>query len=240
MLDEFRQRMKDRRGRYSLRKHIGRLRREGRLPQIGLAAVAVLTIGGLAFARCQNSITGPETVAETPAGGAGTASGSVATSESETIRENLHFRKIAFAGVNPCNGDVVTAIGHRHEKFTTTTIISPTDITIEIDHHMNDAFQGEARNNPEQLYTGSDVHKDRFVLGAEGVEHPDLTNEHLISKGSAPNWILHMHQKSKVKFSDPLNPTATFKAHASCPSTSECMLPEGCVDRDLELLPETP
>jgi hypothetical protein len=239
MLEEFRQRLRDRRGKYSLRKHVSRLRREGRLPQIALAVLAVLTLGGVTFARCEaSSITGPSSVAETPAD-RNTASGSVTTA-AETFRENTVERNVVFTGVNPCNGDAVTATGKRHDKFTARTIVSPTNVTIEVDHHINDSFRGEAINNPGQLYTGSDVHRDRFELGSEGVEHPDLTNEHLISQGPAPNWILHMRQKSKVRFDDPLNPTVTFEGHASCPPTSECTVAGGCVDRSLEVLSVAP
>jgi hypothetical protein len=120
-------------------------------------------------------------------------------------------------------------------------VISPTDPTdarIFIDHHINDSFRGEEIGNPEQVYTGSDVHKDRFELTGEEVEHPDLTNEHIISQGPDPNWILHVHQKTKVRADDPLNPTVTFKAHASCSDLAACKdLPGGCIDRQMEPVP---
>jgi hypothetical protein len=241
MLDGFRQRLSERRSKYSLRKHIGRLRREGRLPQIGLAAVAVLTIGGLAFARCQDSITGPNApVAETPVGGAVTAGGSVTTPSaslgSETFRENTVERNVVFSGVNPCNGDAVKAFGKRHDKIK----IVASATSFAVDHHINDSFRGEAIDDADQIYTGSDVHKDNFEIGIDGVEHRELTNEHLIANGPAPNWILHFHQRSDFRFDDPLNPTVTFKGHASCPSDSRCTVPGGCVDRDLTVLSATP
>ena len=240
MLDGIRQRLKDRksrdrRGEYSLRKHLGRLRREGRLPQIGLASVALLTVGGLTFGRCDASdITGPSApVASTETRGAVTPS---AATFSETEKENTVERNVVFTGVNPCNGDAVVANGRRHDKFTSRAVVSPTgEVTIEIDHHLNDSFKGLAANNPEQLYTGSDVHRDRFVLGTDGADHPDMTNEHIISQGSAPNWILHMRQKSRVRFDDPLNPTVTFEGHASCPPTSACTIAGGCIDRPLSV-----
>ncbi len=243
MLDGFRQRLRDRsprdrRAKYSLRAHVARLRREGRLPQIALAAVAVLTIGGLAFARCQDSITGPSApVAETPAGGAVTAGGSVTTSTaslggSETFQENTVRRDVVFSGINPCNGATVKAFGKRHDKIK--IVASPTSFAV--DHHINDSFRGEAVDDPEQIYTGSDVHKDQFEVGIDGVEHRELTNEHLIAQGPTPNWILHVHQRSEFRFDDIFNPTVTFEGHASCPPESRCTRPEGCPDQGLTLV----
>lgn len=242
MLDEFRQRLRDRRGKYSLRRHIGRLRREGRLRQIGLAAVALLTVGGLAFGRCQgSSITGPsDPMTETPVRGSVTSGGSATTPTaglgSETFKENTVERNVVFSGVNPCNGDMVKAMGKRHDKIR--IVASPTSFAV--DHHINDSFHGEAIDDPNQDYTGSDVHSDSFEIGIDGVEHREITNEHLIAQGPAPNWILHVHQRSDFRFADPLNPAVTFKGHASCPSDSRCTVAGGCVDRDLTLVSATP
>lgn len=242
MLDGLRHRLKDpreRRGGYSVRKHLGRLRREGRLPQIGLAAVALLTIGGLAFGQCDaSSLTGPSASSEAPltstvAGGSVTSAASVG---SETFKENTVERNVVFSGINPCNGDMVRAIGKRHDKIR--IVATPTSFTT--DHHINDSFRGEAVNDPSQAYTGSDVHTDRFEFGIDGVEHRELTNEHLIAQGQAPNWILHVHQRSDFRFEDPLNPVVTFKGHASCPPESPCTLAGGCVDRELEVLTTAP
>lgn len=149
MLDEFRQRLRDRRGKYSLRRHLGRLRREGRLRQIVLAAVGLLTVGGLAFGRCQgSSITGPsDPMAETPVRGTVTAGGSVTPSASlgsETFKENTVERNVVFSGVNPCNGDMVKAMGKRHDKIR--IVASPTSFAV--DHHINDSFHGEAIDDP--------------------------------------------------------------------------------------------
>jgi hypothetical protein len=230
MLDEFRQRLGDRRGKYSVRKHIGRLRREGRLRQVGVAAVVVLTAGGVAFARCQgSSITGPsEPIAETPRLNLG----------SETFQENTVERNVVFSGVNPCNGDAVKAFGKRHDKLRVR--IAPSGTSATLDHHINDSFHGEAIANPNQKYTGSDVHSDRFDIGMDGMRHREITNEHLIAQGPAPNWILHVHQRSDFRFADPLNPTVTFEGHASCPSESKCTVDGGCVDRDLTVVSVTP
>jgi hypothetical protein len=82
MLDDFRQRLRDRRGQYSLRRHVARLKREGRLSRIGAGTLAAVIAAGVAFAQCQSSsITGPsEEVTESnvpgaPAGGSVSLSG---------------------------------------------------------------------------------------------------------------------------------------------------------------------
>lgn len=246
MLDELRQRLKDRpprerRERYSTRRHFARLRREGRLPQIGVASAALLTIGGLAFGRCDASgVTGPSSSDTGMPVANAVAAGSIAMSSagvgSETFKENTVERNVVFSGVNPCNGDLVKAFGKRHDKIK--IVASPTSFAA--DHHINDSFRGEAIEDPTQAYTGSDVHTDRFEIGIDGVEHRELTNEHLISQGPAPNWILHVHQRSDFRFDDPLNPTVSFKAHASCPPESQCTMPGGCVDRELSVASVTP
>lgn len=229
MLDGFRQHLNDRRGKYSLRKHIGRLRREGRLSQVGLAVVAILTLGGVAFAKCQASgVTGPsEEGSVTPS--------SLLLGPSETVQENTVERDVVFVGVNPCNGDVVRAFGKRHDKLRAKVEASGASVTL--DHHINDSFRGEAVKDPNQKYTGSDVHTDRFEMGPDGTEHREFTNEHLISAGPAPNWILHIHQRYEFRFAEPLSPTVTMEGHASCPPTSECLVEGGCVDR--EMIPES-
>lgn len=239
MLQGFRQRLDERRGKYSLLKHIGRLRREGRLPRVGLAAAAVLAVGGFAFARCEaSSITGPsEQLAEAPRTTA-ISGGDVATATvgSETFRENTVERNVVFVGINPCNGDAVRAFGKRHDRFK--AAVSPTSATL--DHHINDSFRGEAINNPTQVYTGSDVHQDRAAIGVDGVEHRELTNEHLISQGPAPNWILHVQQRSDLRFTDPVNPVVTFSGHASCPPQSRCTREGGCPDAVMSVESVTP
>lgn len=238
MLREVRERLRERRREYSLGRHLARLRREGRLSRVALTGLAFVAIGSVAFAHCDGSrLTGPSDLAdETPIASTVTVGGSVASAGSETYKENIVERNVVFSGVNPCNGDVVTAIGKRHDRIR--IVASPTSFAV--DHHLNDSFRGEAINDPDQEYTGSDVHNDRFEVGIDGVEHRELTNEHLISQGPAPNWILHFHQRSDFRFSDPLNPTVTYRAHASCPPESACMLPGGCVDRELTPVSVTP
>jgi hypothetical protein len=238
MLDGFRQRFSERRSKYSLRKHIGRLRREGRLPQIGLAAVAVLTIGGLAFARCQgNSITGPSAPAAEDR-----APGVMAT-----VIENTMQRDAVFTGRNPCNGDLVVAKGKRHDKLSNT--FSASGFTA--DHQINDSFkgvpldaQGVEVTDPEFEYVGSDVHSDKMVvnfLDGTTTTHRELTNEHLSRRGGGDHWVLHVDQR--MRFSgDPTNPTVDVevKGHASCPDKTHCKLPDGCPDQAFTFVPPPP
>jgi hypothetical protein len=78
MFDEFQRRLRDRRGRYSLRRHIARLKRERRLPQISAGVLAAVIAAGVAFAQCQSSsITGPSEQASEPSIPGATAGGSV-------------------------------------------------------------------------------------------------------------------------------------------------------------------
>lgn len=90
MLDQFRQRWRDRRGQYSLRGHIARLKRERRLVRVGAGALAAVIVAGVAFGQCQSNITGPSEVTESsvpgaPAGGSlSLSSGSSNDSDSDT------------------------------------------------------------------------------------------------------------------------------------------------------------
>lgn len=248
MLDEFRKHLRDRRGRYSLRKHLGRLRREGRLPQIGLATVALLTLGGVAFARCQDSITGPPPVAETPVGGAVSSGGSVGTPSAsiggESFREHTMNRDFVFTGINPCNGEPVVARGRRHDRLTATISLSG---NFDADHHLNDSFksvavdaQGVEVTDPELEYVGGDVHNDRMsIYFPDGASHRELTNEHLSRRGGGDHWVLHLDQRSEFRLGD-LEPTVTVKGHASCPPTSHCKLADGCPDRTFHPVTEVP
>jgi hypothetical protein len=233
MLDGFGRRFRERRSKYSLRKHIGRLRREGRLPQIGLAAVAVLTIGGLAFARCQgDSITGPSApAAEDRAPGVTAA-----------VVENTMFREAVFTGKNPCNGDLVVARGKRHDKLSNTFSASG----FHSDHHINDSFksvpldaQGVEVTDPEAEYVGSDVHNHKMVINfLDGTTTDrDLTNEHLSRRGGGDHWVLHVVQILRFTADDPANPTIELKGHASCPEKTHCTLPDGCPDQAFTFVP---
>ena len=255
MLDGFRQILRDRtprerRGRYSVRKHVSRLHREGRLPQIGLAVVAVLTIGGLAFGQCDaSSIAGPSPVTETTVAGAVTAGGSVNTSTAglgaETFRDNTVNREFVFTGINPCNGEPVIARGRRHDRIAATVSASG---SFDADHHLNDAFksvaidaQGLEVTDPELEYVGGDVHNDRMSVNfLDGTtSHRELTNERLSRRGGGDHWVLHLDQRTEFTVEDP-EPKITIKGHASCPPTSRCSLADGCPDRTFSVTSLSP
>jgi hypothetical protein len=249
MLKGFRMRSGDRRQRYSLRRHIARLKQEGRLPQIALAAMAVAIGGGIAFGQCDSSsITGPsEPVAASPNSPPVTSiSGSVASASlggSETFKDNTVERDVVFTGRNPCNGELVVARGKRHDKISMTASTN----SFEVDHHLNDSFKSVALdeagvevNGPDLEYVGSDVHKDRLTIGLDGTQHRELTNEHLTRPGG-PNWIFHLHQTSEFSYTDPQNASVSMRGHASCPPTSRCTMPGGnCPDRMFTLTSVTP
>jgi hypothetical protein len=249
MLKGFRMKSGDRRQKYSLRKHIGRLKQEGRLPQITLAAIVVVVAGGIAFGQCDSSsITGPsESVATSPSSPAGTsASGSVASASlggSDNFSENTVQRDVMFSGVNPCNGELVVAKGRRHEKTTLTA--SANSFTADV--LLNDSFKsvvlneaGVEVNEPDLEYVGSDVHKDRYTVGLDGIQYRQLTNEHL-KRRDGPNWIFHLHQTSNVSYTNPQNASVSMRGHASCPPTSRCTMPDGnCPDRVFTLVSLTP
>jgi hypothetical protein len=219
------------------------------LPQIALAAVAVLTAGGLAFAKCDgSSITGPSArVAETPVAGAATSGGSVSTSSlgGEAFRENTVNREFVFTGVNPCNGEPVVARGKRHDRIAATVSLSG---NFDADHHLNDSFksvaidaQGVEVADPDLEYVGGDVHNDRMSVNfLEGTtSHRELTNERLSRRGGGDHWVLHLDQRSEFTVENP-EPKITITGHASCPPTSRCSLSDGCPVRTFSVTSLSP
>ena len=245
----FRQKSSDRRQGYSFPRHLSRLKQEGRLPQIGLAAMALVIAGGLTFGRCQgDSITGPSTATEARPQTmlASSATGSLAPATVPTFRENTVDRNAVFVGVNPCNGEPVVARGSRHDRISATVTAAG---NFEADHHINDSFKSVATDaqgvevaDPEAEYVGGDVHNDRLSVDfVEGVtSHRELTNERLSRRGGGDHWVLHMDQRSEFRADDPLNPTVSIKGHASCPPTSQCRLPDGCPDQAFSLMSLSP
>ena len=64
------ERRQDRRGRYSFRGHLRRLRTAGRLKTLGLATATVLVIAAVTFARCESSrVSGPREATSPPSQG---------------------------------------------------------------------------------------------------------------------------------------------------------------------------
>ena len=118
MFNEFRQRVRDRREQYSLRRHFGRLERERRLPHLRAGTLAPIIGAGMTFGQSQSSnIPGPgENLTTSNAGGAANAS-LVSEPDAFTFQEKTVQRNVVFTGVNPCNGDAVRLEGSRYEKI---------------------------------------------------------------------------------------------------------------------------
>jgi hypothetical protein len=230
MLNEFRQRMRERRGQYSVRRHVARLKREGRLPQIAAAAVAVLIVAGVSFGRCQpSSITAPSDEAlQSSSSRSVVASGSLApASDVYTFREKTVQRNVIFTGVNPCNGDAVRLEGTRYEKIRISAGVGYFDT-----HHKirDSCMRGYAINEPKQKYKGTDEHEHHMKVTTAGLDDEMETEEELIALGPEPDWKLKLYQRYKARYDDPLDMRVEFRARASC--AHECSIPGGCIDRD--------
>jgi len=234
MLREVRQRLRERRGEYSLRRHVARLRREGRLPRIGAGVLFAVLVAGATFAQCDTtSITGPvEDVALSSAPVATVTSGSLAPEpERLEFKEKTVQRNVIFTGVNPCNGDAVRLEGTRYESIR----ISVGAGYFDSHHRIRDwCMRGYAIGNPEQKYTGRDEHEHHLKITTAGLDEEFETWESLKALGSEPDWKLRLYQRYKARYDDPLNMRVEFRSRASC--EHNCTLPEGCVDREFTLV----
>lgn len=242
MFRGFRQQRRDRRGDYSFRKHLARLKREGRLPRMGVATLAVVLIAAVTFGRCESSITGPAEesadngsiagpamtgILSPPDGGSGGGSGG------EKFKERSVERNVVFVGVNPCNGDAVRAVGTRHEWL---TIITREPSYFESRSRIKDHFRGYAVNDPyppPTRYEGHDEHEYNEIITPTKFVSETETHEHLISLGKEPNWKLFFYERRQTDLLNPLYTKVDYRAKASCSHT--CTLPEGCVDREMSL-----
>lgn len=213
-----------------MRRHVERLRREGRLPQIGVAVLAAVFVAGVSFGRCDSSsITGPNAQSSpspTIVGGS-----PAPVSDDFTFQEKTVQRNVVFTGVNPCNGDAVRLEGTRYEKIR----ISAGAGYFDSHHQIRDwCMRGYAINNPDQKYKGTDEHEHHLKITTVGMDEEFETEEYLKAIGPEPDWKLKLYQRYKARYDDPLNMTVVFRARASCPS--QCSLPEGCIDRDFTLV----
>lgn len=227
MLVGFRQRLRERRGRYSIRRHIARLTREGRLPQLLGGTLAVVIVAGVTLGRCESSsITGPsEPAAEISAS---VVSGSVVSDpDNFTFKEKIVQRNVVFVGVNPCNGDAVRLEGTRYEKIRISVGVGYFD-----SHHKihDSCMRGYAINEPKQKYKGSDEHEHHLKITTAGVDDELETQEELEALGSEPDWKFRLYQRYKARFDDPLDMRVEYRARGSC--ESRCELPGGCIDRE--------
>ena len=248
MLKDARQRFWQRRGKYSFRRHVSRLRREGRLPRIGLGALAAVLVAAATFAQCEtSSLTGPtEDVTQTSAPVASVAGGSLASAPDELeFEEKTVQRNVVFTGVNPCNGDAVRLEGTRYEKVRISAGVGYFDTH----HKIRDwCMRGYAINNRDQKYKGTDEHEHHMRVTTAGLDDEAETEEYLKALGSEPDWKLKVYQRYRARFDDPLNMKVEFRAKASC--DNNCALPGGCVDREftfvsadefpISQLPESP
>jgi hypothetical protein len=229
MFKDYWQHRRDRRGDYSFRRHLARLKREGRLPQIGLGALAVVLVAGVSFGQCESNITGP---GEDVAPSTTLTSGSLAPDPDRVeFKEKTVQRNVVFTGVNPCNGDAVRLEGTRYESIRITTGVGYFDSH----HRIRDwCMRGFAIGNPQQKYTGRDEHEHNLKITTLGVNEEFETWEQLKALGSEPDWKLSFYQRYRARFDDPLNMKVEFRARASC--ESECVRPEGCIDREFTLV----
>lgn len=234
MLREVRQRLRERRGEYSLRRHVARLRREGRLPRIGVGVLFAVVVAGATFAQCDTtSLTGPvEDVALSSAPLATVTSGSLAPEpERLEFKEKTVQRNVIFTGVNPCNGDAVRLEGTRYESIR----ISVGTGYFDSHHRIRDwCMRGYAIGNPAQKYTGRDEHEHHLKITTAGLDEEFETWEYLKALGSEPDWKLRLYQRYKARYDDPLDMRVEFRSKASC--EHNCTLPEGCIDREFTLV----
>ena len=234
MLREVRQRLRERRGKYSLRRHVARLRREGRLPRIGMGALAAVLVAGAAFAQCDtSSITGiSDDLAPSSGPVASVSSGSLAPDPDRLeFSEKTVQRNVIFTGVNPCNGDAVRLEGTRYEHIRISAGVGYFDSH----HRIRDwCMRGYAIGNPEQKYMGRDEHEHHLRITTAGLDEEFETWEYLKALGSEPDWKLKVNQRYRARFDDPLNMRVEFRSKASC--EHNCSLPGGCIDREFTLV----
>lgn len=241
MFKEYWQHRRDRRGDYSFSKHLGRLKREGRLPRLGLATLAVVLVAAVTFGQCESSITGPS---ETAANG-GTIDGPALTGSitppigtpdggnGDVFKQRTVERNVVFVGVNPCNGDAVRAVGTRYEAL---TLIVREPSYFESRSRIKDRFYGYAINDPPPhptRYKGEDEHEHNEVISPTRLETEVETHEHLIALGPEPDWKLFFYERRRTDPTRPLHTKIDYRAKASC--SYRCSLPGGCVDREMSL-----
>ena len=245
MFREFWKHRRERRGDYSFTKHLARLKREGRLPQIGLGTVAVVLLAAMSFGRCDSNITGPASGPSyttssgslTPLtgedGGVAPSPGTGGTSGSETFKDRTVDRDFVFTGTNPCNGDAVRAEGHRHEYIRITTGTNSSGPYFSSTHHMRDHFKGFALNDPEQKYRGEDEHREDRRFSATKFDEHIHTEEYLKAYGPEPDFSLYLHYRLKFQPTT-LNIEPEFTAKARC--HGQCSKSAGCPDQDFVLV----
>jgi hypothetical protein len=217
----------NRRERYSLRGHLGRLRRSGRLKQVALVSAAVVAIGGIAFGRCSSSgITGPSEVATATQPSADLLGGG-SGSEFKPINNTFKF-PVARDVVNACNGQPVHLTGEVHvEQY------SHAKETGEFHSHEHviDQLKGASMDGTTQ-YTASDEHLDAsridFVDGKAYMSH--YRYDKLIANGPQPDFFVRTKSVMKFNAEDLLGspPVPEIDFDVDCKGT--CRPGEKCLD----------
>jgi hypothetical protein len=233
MFTEQPQNRRDRRGDYSFKKHLARLKREGRLPQIGLGTMAVVLMAAVTFGRCESSITGPETEADAGSVESPSLHGT-GMPGTDVFKQRTVERNVVFVGVNPCNGDAVRAEGTRYESL---TLITREEAGyFESRSKIRDYFRGYAINDPvppPTRYKGEDEHEHNEIISPTRLESEVETHEHLVAIGPEPDWKLFFYERRRTDPLQPWNTRVDYRAKASC--SHQCSLPEGCIDREMSL-----
>lgn len=235
MFGKFQKRSGDRRQKYSFREHLARLKREGRLPQIGLATAAILIAGGVTFGQCKgDSITGPsEPLAESstmPASG-----GSVAhASTLFDVKERTVQRDFVLQGQNPCNGDPYVVRGTRRSYFRNWAGVNENGEYFNITSVDEDDLKGFAVNDSRQRYEHRDKHefnfRNKLVYDPPKFDWHRHSEEKIKAIGSDPDFTMYFHERLKITPLDPSDMRAEYISKAKC--DGQCTQPGGCVEQD--------
>jgi hypothetical protein len=215
----------NRRGRYSLRGHLARLARSGRLKYVALVTVAVVAIGGITFGRCSSSnITGPSPVATKSQPSAdllGGGSGSPTQPTNETF--SFPFEKDV---VNECNGQLVHLSGTMHlEEYAHPM----PDFGFHSHDHQIDHLKGVSMDGSTQ-YVASDEHLDaqRFSLSENYISH--YTYDKLIANGPQPDFFVRTKMVMRYSPTDPLGSPPVPQIDVDSDCKGQCRPGERCVD----------
>jgi hypothetical protein len=213
----------NRRERYSLRGHLGRLRRSGRLKQVALVTVAVVAIGGIAFGRCSSSgITGPSEVASTRPSADLLGGGSNELTKPINNTFKFPFSKKV---LNECNGQWVTVSGEMHMEQYAHVM---NDGGFHSHEYTTDNLKGVSDDGTTQ-YTSSDQHHDASRFDATSAYILSYKYDKLIANGPQPDFFVRVKTVMKYDATDPLGspPIPDVEIDSDC--KGQCRAGERCV-----------
>jgi hypothetical protein len=227
MFRKYWQHRRDRRGDYSFKKHLARLKREGRLPQIGLGTLAVVLVAAVTFGRCESNITGPsETVAQSP--------NSPQASTLFDVRERTVQRDFVFQGENPCNGDSYIVRGTRRTFFRNWAGVNEHGQYFNITSVDEDHLKGFAVSDSKQKYEQRDKHefnfRDKLLYDPPKLDWHRHSEEHIKAIGDDPDFTMYLHERLKITPLDLSDMKAEYISKAKC--DGRCVQPGGCVEQD--------